>query len=389
MFSLFDCPNPILFGHGNSALIGEKLTELGCKKVLVVYDMGIKAAGIADKVLGFIRAADIEVVLFDKVEADPPDYLVNEAGALGVSENVDGIVGIGGGSSLDTAKGARLLLSNPAPINQYFAFRNVPGEMDGIIDKNLLKPLIVIPTTAGTGSEATPGGIITDTKKNEKFPIHCLVSLAIIDPELTTGLPSGVTAATGFDALCHSVEALTSIKPNRLSEVLAKESIMLIAKYLPIACRDGSNIEAREAMALAATLGGIALRGPGGGIPHDIGKFIGIKYHVPHGTAGGCLLAETMKFIAPCVPDKVRIVAESMGAEVCADASPEMIGEILCETIRKLYWDVNMPPMNSFVNDKAELVDNAASLFKGKSQTPRPLTSEAVAEILANSYDNN
>jgi len=383
MSSIFDSPNPILFGCGLSALTGEKLKELGCKKVLVVYDQGVKAAGIVDKVLGYIKDAGIEMVIYDKVEPDPPDYSVEEAGALGVSENVDGIVAIGGGSSLDTAKGARVLLSNPPPINQYSVYLPPAADMSN------LKPLVVLPTTAGTGSEATPGGIITNTELGFKYPILCLVSLAIIDPELTIGLPPGITASTGFDALCHSVEAITSRDPNRISELLAVESVRLIAKYLPVACRDGSNMEAREAMSLAASLGGISLRGPNGGIPHDIGKFIGIKYHVAHGTAVGCLLAETMKFIAPVVPDKLRIIAECMGISVSADATPEELGEILCDAFRKLYKEINMPPMSSFVTSREDLLADVDHLYKGTSYTPRELTSADVAEIVSKSYDYN
>jgi alcohol dehydrogenase class IV len=383
MNSVFESPNPILFGCGKSALLGEKLIALGCKKALVVFDKGVKAAGIVDKLLDNMKAAGIQTVLFDKVEADPPDYLVNEAGALGVAEKVDGIVGIGGGSSIDTAKGARVLLTNPPPINNYFVYLNVT------VDDSKLKPLVVIPTTAGTGSEGSPGGIITDTKKHLKSPILCSVSLAIIDPELTLGLPPGITASTGFDAFCHSVEVITSREPNRFSEIFAREAVALIAKYLPIACKDGANIEAREAMSLAASLGGMALRGPQGGIPHDIGKFIGIRYHAPHGTAVGCLLAETMKFIAPVVPDKLRIVAESMGVAIREAATPEEVGEILCEAIRKFYKEVNMPPMRSFVASKEDMLENIDSLYKGASFTPKPLTRDDVADIVSKSYDYN
>ena len=383
MFSVFDSPNPMLFGCGTSALLGEKLTGFGIKKVLVIYDKGIKAAGIVDKLLDNIKAAGIETVTYDKVEADPPDYTVNEAGALGVAEKVDGLIGVGGGSSIDTAKGVRILLSNPPPINNYFAFLNPT------IDAAKLKPLIVIPTTAGTGSEGSPGGIITDTEKHTKNAMACLVSLAIIDPELKTGLPPGITASTGFDALCHAVEVITSREPNMFSEVLAKEAVALITKSLPIACKDGSNIEAREAMSLAATMGGIALRGPQGGIPHDIGMRLGERYHAPHGTTVGCLLAETVKFIAPVVPDKLRIVAECMGVAIKAGASSDEIGEALCGAVRKLYWELGMPPMKSFVKSKEDFIENAERLFKGTSSTPKPLTRESAIEIFSKSYDNN
>ena len=390
MHSVFESPNPILFGCGESALIGKKLTEFGCKKVLVVYDEGIKAAGIADKIMDLIKAAGIEIVVFDEVESNPPDYLIDKAGALGIAEKVDGVVGIGGGSSLDTAKGARVLLNNSPPINQYFSIFDGSSETSSVpIDVSNMKPLIVIPTTAGTGSEASPGGVISDTKTHKKEAVLCSVSLAIVDPELTTGLPPGVTVTTAFDAFCHAVEVITSKFPNRISEVLAKEAVSLIAKYLPVACRDGSNIEAREALSLAATMAGISLRGPFGGIPHDIGEFIGNRYHVPHGTAVGCLAAETMKFIAPVVPDKLRLLAECMGVTVKAGASNEEIGEILCGAIRKLYRDVNMPPMRSFVKSKEDMLENADSMVKGYSFTPRPLTKEAAIEIVVNSYDNN
>ena len=383
MYSVFESPNPILFGCGTSALLGEKLKELGLKKVLAIYDKGVFDAGLVTKMLDTVKASGIDIITFDKVEPDPPDYLVNEAAELGLKENVCGIVGIGGGSSVDTAKGVRLLLTYPAPINQYFAYTGFKP------DESKLKPCVVIPTTSGTGSEATPGGIITDTHQHIKYPLLCGVSLAIIDPELTTGLPSGLTATTGFDAFCHAVEALTSRAPNPISEILARESITLIAKYLPTACKDGANIEAREGMALAASLAGISLRGPFGGVPHDIGKFIGIRYNIPHGTAVGCLIAECMKFIAPVVPDKLYIIAACMNVQVKPGATDEELGQLVCDAIRKLYKEVGMPPMSSFVKSREELLENADALYKGASFTPRPLTGEDVVQILVNSYDNN
>ena len=389
-YSVFSSPNPILFGRGTSSQLGDRLKGFGCSKVLVIYDKGIKAAGVADKVLDVIKAAGIGTVTFDKVEADPPDYLVHEAAALGVAEKVDGIVGIGGGSSIDSAKATRILLTNPPPISKY-ASRHVGDiEVPGTpIDESLLKPLVVIPTTAGTGSEGSPGAIITDTEHSRKFAVLSTLELAIVDPELATGLPPFVTATTGFDAFCHACELITSRIPNKFSEVFGKEAIRLITKYLPIACKDGANIEAREAMSLAASMCGVALRGPFGGIPHDIGMCLGATYHAAHGATVGCLTAENMKYIAPVVPDKLRIIAESMGVDIKADATPEEIGEILCAAVRKLYWEVNMPPMRTFVKSREDLIENVDNLFKSASYTSRELTREAALEILTNSYDNN
>ena len=142
-------------------------------------------------------------------------------------------------------------------------------------------------------------------------------------------------------------------------------------------------------MSLAASLGGIALRGPHGGIPHDIGHYIGANYHVAHGTASGCFLAETMRFIAPVVPDKVKIVAECMGAEVSENATPEEIGDIACGAIRKLYKETGMPPLSSFVPTKAELIDNIDDTFHGMSNSPRLIDHDGALMIVGNSYDNN
>lgn len=382
MSSVFNSPNPMLFGCGTSKMTGEKLTEFGCKKVLVVFDRGIKASGIIDVIINSVKASGIDTVMFDKVEADAPDYLVNEAGALGLAENVDGIVAVGGGSTLDTAKGVRVLLTNPGPINNYFVTIGAPPPVE-----QGMKPLIVIPTTAGTGSEATPGGIILDTALHVKRPIACSVSLAIMDPEMTIGLPPEITAVTGIDALCHAAEAMTSKAHNRISEALAKEAITLIGRSLPTACTEGTNIEARENMLLAATLAGMSLRGPFGGIPHDIGTCAGTKYSIPHGTAVGLFLPEALKYIAPAIPEKVKLVVECLGVTSSDNEAPEVIGDLARDCVRQLYKKVNFPALKDFVQNKQEMLDNVDQLFRNMSFSPRTLTREAVLEILANTYD--
>jgi alcohol dehydrogenase class IV len=210
--SIFNSPNPIIFGFGTSGTVGERLKGFGCKKVLVVYDRGIKAAGIADRVIDIINKAGIETVCYDNVQADPPIWSAEEAGALGVQEGVDGVVGVGGGSSLDTAKAAKLLQTNTPPLRQYF------GRV-GVVTKPSV-PLILLPTTAGTGSECTPGGVITDAERNIKTNISgvgCSVDLGVVDPELMMELPRAVTASTGLDALCHCVESYTSAMANSIS----------------------------------------------------------------------------------------------------------------------------------------------------------------------------
>lgn len=394
MESTFSSPNPVLFGVGTSKQTGEKLKEFGCKKVLVVYDKGIKASGIADKIIAIINEAGIGTVSFDSVLADPPDWSVEEAGALGVRENVDGVVGVGGGSSLDTAKAAKLLLTNPPPIHQYFG-------REGVVTKPS-KPLIVIPTTAGTGSETTPGGVITDTKQNIKTNIAgtgCSVNLGIVDPELTLGLPPSITASTGMDALCHAIESYTSLRANSFSELTGRKAIMLVGKYLVRAYENGSDLEAREGMMLASTLGGISMSGPLCHLAHDIGKVLGAKFHIPHGNGCASCLPQVLAVIAPAVPEKVRYIAECFGMRIPEGASNEEIGKAAYDVIRDVMKKINLPNLKAFnvkLDELLEVVpegvqmqqDGLVKLF-GQGTSPVKATKELVAEIITRAYHEN
>lgn len=384
MPSVFDSPNKLLFGIGTSNTVGEKLKELGVTKVLFIYDKGIKSAGIVDQITDYVTSSGIDIVTYDKVEPNPPDYSINEAAELGLREKVNGILAIGGGSSLDTGKGVRILLSYPSPISNYYA------KLDSLpLDEKIMKPLIVMSTTAGTGSEATPGGVITDSLTHMKRPIICGISLGIIDPALHINLPPAITASTGFDTLCHAVEAVTSKSSNRISDVLGLEAITLVGKHLPTAVNEGSNLEAREGMALAATLAGMSLRGPFGGIPHDLGSPLSSVYPIPHGNAVSFLLAEALSFIAPDAQDKVRLVAEALGAEIPPEASVEEIGTIARDTVRSLYKDTNMPTMKSYIHNKDDMLANIDKFYKPSVFSPRPLEKEDAIRILSDSYDNS
>lgn len=385
MLTAFSSPNPILFGTGTARETGIRLKQFGCSKVLAVFDKGVRDAGIAGKVLETIHAAGIETVCYDSVLPDPPDWSANEAGALGVRENVDGVVGIGGGSAMDTAKAAKILLTNPPPINQYFG-------RQGVV-KTAGKPLIVIPTTAGTGSECTPGGVITDTARNVKdvvAGVGCAVTLGIVDPGLTLTLPPGITASTGMDVLCHAVESYTSKRANRFCDVLAREAITLVGKYLVRACRDGSGLEAREGMLFASSLGGMALAGPLCHLGHDIGKPLGASFHIPHGTACAACLPQAVEYIAPAVPEKVRFIAEALAGEVPQNVSVEETGRIACEAIKKLMREINLPNLKSYGLTREQVLSVAPEVMKlGLELAPMPTTLEVVEKLLERSYEEN
>lgn len=386
MFSTWNSPNPVLYGSGSSKTVGEQLKRFGCKKVIVVYDLGVKSAGIVDRILGYIKEAGVETVLFDGVLSDTPDFTVNEAGTLAIKENVDGVVAVGGGSSIDTGKGVNVLLSNPPPINQYFARPGQPPTGD----LTHLKPLIVIPTTAGTGSEVSPGGACADTQLGTKENFGCPVSLGIIDPELTLGMPPAVTAMTAFDALCHAVEAVVSNQPNEFSQLFGFEAIRLIGENLSAAVKDGGDLKAREGLHLASTMATMSILGPFCNIPHDIGAVICMMFHIPHGVAVSACLPEIFRFYASAVPDKMKKIAESLGDEVPEGATPEEIGEIASEAVFKLMKNSKLPRLMEYVKSKEELLTAIPQIMATQIFffSPRPVTAEDITVILDKSYDH-
>ena len=389
-YSTFSTPNPVLYGVGVSGQTGERLKMLGCKKTLVISDKGVKAAGIVDRIIGCIEAAGIDVVCYDGVIADVPDYSVDTAAQFALGQNADSIVAVGGGSSLDTGKAVRILLSNPPPFSKYYMRPGRPP----VTDMGNLKPLIVLPTTSGTGSEVSPGGVVIDTANNVKEHFDCPVTLGIVDPELTLGMPNVVTAITAFDALGHSIEAVTSGAPNVFSELLGLEAISLIAKNLPIVIKDNSNLEARSGMHLAATMATMSILGPFCNIPHDMGLVLGMEFDMPHGIAVSLALPECMEFISPAIPDTMLKVAAALGIEVSDGASlnglsPEKTGKLVSEKIRGLMIISGLPSLRNYVKSKEEFLAAIPNIMAAQDFhfSPRPVTESDVRDILSKAYD--
>ncbi|MDR2665164.1 MAG: iron-containing alcohol dehydrogenase [Oscillospiraceae bacterium] len=375
--------NPILFGRGTHRRVGEELRRLGVTKALVVCDAGVRAAGILDKILGCVEAAGIGTVVFDGVQPDPPDWTCEQAAGLGVREGVDGVVAVGGGSSLDTGKAAKILLTNPPPISRYYL-----AHEDIVPDESKMYPIIVMPTTAGTGSEATPGGVITDTATNVKHNVPCISNLGIVDPELTLGLPPSVTAITAVDALCHAAEAYTSNKPNAISDILTEKAISLIGENLPRVIDDPGDAAAREGVQLAATLGGLGLMGPFCHIPHEIGLIIGTAFHIPHGAACGATLPEGLEFAAEALPERVAAVTRLLGGSVPTGASAAQIGAAARETVTRLFDKIGFPELRRYCA-REELLAAAPRIMEPYPfvHCPREVALTDVADILAKAYD--
>ena len=242
---------PVLYGAGAINELGDKLKEWGVEKALVMYDQGIKGAGIDKKVLDQLDAAGIPYVTYDQIPPDPPDTVVNECGEIAKKENVDAIIGLGGGSCMDAAKGVNFYVSNDlTDIRPYIDGPPIP-------QAPLKLKTIAIPTTSGTGSEVTFVAVLSDTEKGVKGGVFSPSTLAILDPELCLTVPPHITTMTALDALAHACESYTSIAANPKADILDLAAISMIFKYLPIAYKDGSNLEARSQLMLAANFAGM------------------------------------------------------------------------------------------------------------------------------------
>ncbi|MFU2210823.1 iron-containing alcohol dehydrogenase [Solidesulfovibrio sp. C21] len=280
----------IILGTGTIARLGDEVRRLGGTSVCIITDPGVAASGIVERVEGLLDAAGLSHVRFDKVEADPRYEIVEDALAVARGAKADVIIGIGGGSSLDMAKITAVMATNEGPVGKYFGTDLIPAP--GL-------KTILIPTTAGTGSEVTPIVILSDHHEKLKKGIvspYIFPAVALLDAELTIGLPPKVTAATGMDALIHALEAYTSINATPMTDLLAKEAIHLIYNNIRSAYAKGDNLPARENMLRGAMLAGMAFANAGVTAVHAFAYPIGAEFHIPHGIANTIMLVPVMRF---------------------------------------------------------------------------------------------
>ncbi|UIK08200.1 iron-containing alcohol dehydrogenase [Neorhizobium galegae] len=292
----------IIAGPGCVARLSELTTLLG-SRVLVISDDGIVKAGLVQPALASLSAGGAETSLFTGVVADPPEAIIHAAVAQAIEFGATGILGIGGGSSLDVAKLVALLCRSGEALDDIYGVGKVSGQR---------LPLVLVPTTAGTGSEVTPISIVTTgayQKKGVVSPV-LLPDVAVLDAELTLGLPPTVTAATGIDAMVHAIEAFTSASTNNnpVSRTLAKEALRLLGANIEIAVMTGTDLAARQAMLLGAMLAGQAFANSPVAAVHALAYPVGGRYHVPHGLSNSLVLPHVLRF----------------NATVCGDAYAEL-----------------------------------------------------------------
>ncbi|BAH08092.1 iron-containing alcohol dehydrogenase [Clostridium kluyveri] len=376
----YSITNPVIYGVGAVNSLGEEISELGCKKVMVVTDEGVSKAGILDKIKKILKASNIEYIVYDKIIEDPPDYIVNEGGQLAKDEQIDGIIAVGGGSSMDAAKGINVLFNNELPVSKYYG--------NPFYNKGL--PLVMVVTTAGTGSENTSIGVITDTENNNKNSVIATQTLAILDPELTLTVPREYTMATGMDVFSHAVEALTAKETNPHSDVLAIAAIKKIVKSLLVCVEDGNDLDARSDLLIASNFAGIAFNDALVHLGHSIAHSIGAKFHVVHGVACALAEPEVMKYASKFESDRVKIVGEAMGLKFSGGETDEEIGEKVASRIREFSKKVGVKSIEELGIKKGELVGIANMVINDVTIgfAPEPITEKEAEKILANIFDN-
>ncbi|MFC4768078.1 hydroxyacid-oxoacid transhydrogenase [Effusibacillus consociatus] len=389
----------IVFGNGAIQRLDLILRRLQAKNVLIITDPGIKQAGIADQVISLLQEADYKVVVYDKAVPEPPVSTALECHQFANSQiNTDAIIGLGGGSSIDLAKIVALLMAHGGHPLDYFGGENqVPGP---------IAPLIAIPTTAGTGSEVTSVAVLTDVENNIKVGIsdnYLRPAVALLDPELTTGLPPYVTACSGIDALAHAVEAYTAktykyiqAEGNLLfqgsipiSDALALQAIELIANNLTLAVHQGSNLEARSNMLLGSLLAGMAFSNAGTAAAHALAYPIGGLVKSPHGEVTGLLLPYVMEYNAAVEKDKMIQIAKAFDADTNGLGEKEL-ALAASKAVFHLLEEIGLPTRLSQIGiretDIPEIAEKALGIARLVRNNPRVPTKEGFEELLRKAF---
>lgn len=308
---IFNTTASIVFETGAAKRLGDIAGKRLGARVLFVTDGGLRSFGLSDGAIAALEAAGIAVTIFDAVEADPSRATLMKAVEAGSAAKVTGVVGFGGGSSLDVAKLAALLLGSGEDLDQAWGVGQAKGPR---------LPLVLVPTTAGTGSEVTPVSIITvgEEEKRGVSSAVILPDIAILDPELTLSLPPHITAATGVDAMVHAIEAYASKNANNnpLSKMLARQALQLLGANIERAVFSGKDVEARGAMLLGSMLAGQAFANSPVAAVHALAYPIGGTFHVPHGLSNALVLPHVLRFNAP--------EAAHLYAEIATDAFPQL-----------------------------------------------------------------
>lgn len=374
----FQTTSSILCEVGATAKIGELMAKMGCKKVAFVTDAMILKLGLADAALEGIKSAGLDLHLIDDVVPDPPVSMILAAVEEAKAAGVDGVVSVGGGSSLDTAKLIAVLTGSTQPIEEMYGVGLVTGSR---------LPLVLAPTTAGTGSEVTPISIVT-TGTNEKKGVvspQLIPDWAILDAELTVGLPAHITAATGIDAMVHAIEAYTSkFKKNVVSDCLAREALRLLGANIHTACKNGEDRDARSNMLLGSMLAGMAFANSPVAAVHALAYPLGGHFHVPHGLSNALVLPYVLEFNMESAAEQYAEIGPIIFPELAGKSVAE-IGKGMVEGFKAMGPALGMQSKLAEVgvnhNNLPMLAEDAMKQTRLLVNNPREMTYEAALNI--------
>jgi choline dehydrogenase len=380
----YESPTRVVHGIGAIASLGEEAARLGISRPMVVTDPGIAGAGILDEALTSLRGASLDPVVFDEVRANPPIELVDRGAEIYHRERCDGLIGLGGGSSIDTAKGVGVVAEHGGSILDY--------EYGGRGLERRIPPLIAVPTTAGTGSEVTLWAVITDPDRQIKFNVGGVATIApwvaLVDPALTVNLPPEVTAGTGMDALAHAVECYTMAYAQPLTDAVALQAIDYVGRYLRVAYEEPANLEARYHMSLGALLAGMSYGTESAGAAHAMSQSAGGVHDVPHGTLTGRLLGPVVEFNHVAAPERFARIAEAMGKDT-RNRTPMQAAESAVEEVYALTEDLRIASLQELGFTEDETAQLAKIAFEDPQTVgnPRELDPEAYQGIYRRAFD--
>ncbi len=353
--AVFRTTKIVNFEAGAVARLPEECAYLGATRAFVVTDQGLRSAGIVDRVEEILAKAGIAFQVRENPAQEPPISLINATADEIATSGADLVIGLGGGSSMDTAQIAGCAVANGQRVEELIGVNMV--KLPGLRN-------ISIPTTAGTASEVTGNAVAVLEDSSNKQPVispHIYPDVAIVDPELTLGLPPAVTAASGIDAFCHATESYLSTNATPQTQMFAREAMGLILKNLPTAYRDGSNLEARTNQMLGALLAGYTLANAGVTIIHATAHVIGARYKVPHGIANAVCLVPIFKFYAQQVPEKMAELARPLGVSDKI-SSPSARADAVIAVVEQLVDELDINTQLSSYGVAADDIDEMARL---------------------------
>jgi alcohol dehydrogenase class IV len=371
-------PHLILAGFGASDRLGQEAMNIGAKKALVVTDKGVMSSGIGKNIRDHLEKNAVRVEIFEEVMSDPDIANAEACIEMAKKDRYDLIVGVGGGSSMDIASIASVMMTNAGTVYDYFGINLV---------KNPGIPTILIPTTAGTGAEVTPNAILTDTKEKLKKAIvspHIFPRVAIVDPLLHVSMPPSVTSSSGIDALTHAIESYTSNNATILTDLFAREGMIMIGRSLRTAVANGNDMGARYDMAIGSLYAGISLANAGVTAVHALAYPLGGQFNVAHGIANGLLLPYVMEFNVLGNIPKFALIAQLLGEKLDHLSLLDQAYQA-AKVVKAIYRDLKIPQSLTELKVPKEAIPGMAkaaiNVTRLMGNNPRTMTVQDVEKI--------